>query len=95
MPRFYVFGLEPVSNLLKTTNLDRLDFELEAKYSKIWGDLKVRFTNRHFLKSATTYLQTLQTTTGTDGSDEVTVGSTTFYTSDTPILDMYLGMDNR
>jgi hypothetical protein len=72
-----------------------LDLELESKYSKIWGELKVRFINRHFLKSATSYLQSVQNTAGTDASDEVTVGTTTFYTSDTPILDIYLGMENR
>ena len=72
--------------------IGRLDWELESKYSKYWGELKVRFTNRHFLKNSAAYLQTMQNAHGTAASEEVSVGGMTFYTSNAPVLDAFLGM---
>lgn len=71
-----------------------LDFELENKYSQIWGELKGRFTNRHFLKSGLALLQAQREAqpSGSEGSGEIHVGGMTFFTSDTPILDLFLGM---
>jgi hypothetical protein len=67
---------------------------LEAKYSHIWGELKVRFTNRHFLRSGSAYLQAQSElpSASKDDPEEVTVGGVTFLRSDTHILDIFLGM---
>ena len=71
-----------------------LDHELESKYSQIWGELKVRFTNRHFLRSGMAYLQAQSelASSSNDEPDEVTVGGVTFFRSDTHMLDIFLGM---
>lgn len=74
------------------TSLIRLDTELETKYSKIWGELKVRFTNRHFLKPGTAYFQSLQSSSTPSPAEELSVGGLTFYASEVPTIELLSGM---